>query len=424
MTNIEGRNVNYDAEGWAWLTGDGAVLDAPSGDGINRENEESSPDGPYKYDKLKRTKNTDNNRSTTTAKTVFKRHAVFLGSAFLEDERQRNFDLYETAGKNGTHPISPTSLNANPWAKGRLDTDSNSSLNSTIRVMRSETPSCSSSGANHTCRKDTTQANSGNDNSEFVDNTSNCTYCSNGCFLCTITGPCGHTYSDVTASQHTLQASCSETDENGNTCTVTNFYACESHTHQYTSLITGACGVHTGIASSDASNHAYTVGGCTHSYYMCQASGHEWGTAPCGDATHVGYLCQIAASDHEWVYEICPSMHAHYECDGADHSLQASCSETNVNGDSCTVTNFYACQSHTHQYLITCGNTRTGPETCDGGSVTSSTQHRATCTHGHSYWNCNPWHRHYHKERTCTACNVRYYRCLRESCIAGGLHKW
>ena len=33
-----------------------------------------------------------------------------------------------------------------------------------------------------------------------------------------------------------------------------------------------------------------------------------------------------------------------------DHSLQASCSATNRRGKSCTVTNFYACQSHTHTY--------------------------------------------------------------------------
>lgn len=95
--------------------------------------------------------------------------------------------------------------------------------------------------------------------------------------------------------------------------------------------VDGACGVHTGIDASEANNH-------------------EWGTAPCGDATHVGYLCQIIASDHEWVYESCPSSHAHYACDGSDHSLQASCPETNANGDTCTVTNFYACETHTHQY--------------------------------------------------------------------------
>ena len=100
--------------------------------------------------------------------------------------------------------------------------------------------------------------------------------------------------------------------------------------------------------SSGSTDITYTCG--VHSGSPIDASNHEWGTAPCGDATHVGYLCQIIASDHEWIYESCPSGHAHYECDYSNHSLQASCSETNANGDTCTVTNFYACETHTHQY--------------------------------------------------------------------------
>ena len=45
-----------------------------------------------------------------------------------------------------------------------------------------------------------------------------------------------------------------------------------------------------------------------------------------------------------------PTYHAcsvHEDWQSGDHSLQASCSLTNANGDNCTVTNFYACQSHT-----------------------------------------------------------------------------
>lgn len=47
----------------------------------------------------------------------------------------------------------------------------------------------------------------------------------------------------------------------------------------------------------------------------------------------------------------------HYSCDGSDHTLQASCTSMDSNGQSCTVTSFYACQSHTHVYPavdITC----------------------------------------------------------------------
>ncbi len=42
-----------------------------------------------------------------------------------------------------------------------------------------------------------------------------------------------HGYKHCVSSNHTIQASCFETDENGNTCTVTGFYPCEYHTHQY-----------------------------------------------------------------------------------------------------------------------------------------------------------------------------------------------
>ncbi|MDE0399408.1 MAG: hypothetical protein OXL96_16560, partial [Candidatus Poribacteria bacterium] len=48
-----------------------------------------------------------------------------------------------------------------------------------------------------------------------------------------------------------------------------------------------------------------------------------------------------------------PTYHAcgvHETSVSGDHSLQASCSSTDSNGNYCTVTNFYACDSHTHSY--------------------------------------------------------------------------
>ncbi len=46
-------------------------------------------------------------------------------------------------------------------------------------------------------------------------------------------------------------------------------------------------------------------------------------------------------------YHVCG---VHEDWQSGDHSLQASCSETDSHGQYCTVTNFYACQSHTHVY--------------------------------------------------------------------------
>ncbi len=175
--------------------------------------------------------------------------------------------------------------------------------------------------------------------------------------------------------------------------------------------VTGACGVHT-IASSESGDHV-------------------WGTAPCGDDTHVGYLCQIAASDHEWVYESCPSSHAHYECDGSDHSLQAICPSTDSNGNSCTVTSFYACAGHSHSYpplLVECGHS-----SCSE-LVSSRTLHRATCGSGsHTYWpgcpnNPSGWDQDSaHALKTCgrSACRQTWRSCQssRPMCLANSRKK-
>ncbi|MCE2402092.1 hypothetical protein J4G08_14555 [Candidatus Poribacteria bacterium] len=73
------------------------------------------------------------------------------------------------------------------------------------------------------------------------------------------------------------------------------------------------------------------------------------------------------SGDHSWVAVNSWSMHCtshgFYACESHNHSLQASCYETNSNGDYCTVTSFYACESHTHEYPNS-DDTDTG----DGGS--------------------------------------------------------
>ena len=157
--------------------------------------------------------------------------------------------------------------------------------------------------------------------------------------------------------------------------------------------------------------HATTVSGS-----------HSQITPPCGDSAHAGYACQIS-SDHNtamsgWsgtFYECQP--HTDYPCGHTDptansayHAPQASCLVTNANGDSCTVTGFYGCQSHTHVYpapTISCG--RSG---CSQ-TVTSSTQHSATCASGHSYWTCNPSDVSLHITRTCrlSTCGKSWERC-------------
>ena len=77
-----------------------------------------------------------------------------------------------------------------------------------------------------------------------TDGTPNCSDCTTHCSppcLCSNSGTCNGTVSyhacgvhETTVSgDHSLQASCSSTDANGNSCTVTNFYACDNHSHVY-----------------------------------------------------------------------------------------------------------------------------------------------------------------------------------------------
>ena len=83
-----------------------------------------------------------------------------------------------------------------------------------------------------------------------------------------------------------------------------------------------------------------------------------------------------------------------------DHSLQASCSSSNANGN-CTVTSFYACDNHTHSYpsppppppppslcpanaWTNCGNTSSDATTCGGGHTYYTCNSSAVAYHGDS----------------------------------------
>ena len=114
-----------------------------------------------------------------------------------------------------------------------------------------------------------------------------------------------------------------------------------------------------------------------------------------------------------------PTYHAcgeHETSVSGDHSLQASCSSTDSNGNSCTVTNFYACQSHTHVYpappTVSCGRSA-----CTE-TVSSANEHRvgpcSAC--GGSYWSCGRYGSYWenrHRERTCrrSGCGNTWRRC-------------
>ena len=111
-----------------------------------------------------------------------------------------------------------------------------------------------------------------------------------------------------------------------------------------------------------------------------------------------------------------------------DHTQQVSCPVTNSNRQSCTVTNFYACQSHTHTYptLIRrqCLRFLLGYICSKGGYITGGDNHISRCRLGHWYSDCNPTSAEHHKIRTCTRCSNTYQNCQGNSdpCISGQGH--
>ena len=112
-----------------------------------------------------------------------------------------------------------------------------------------------------------------------------------------------------------------------------------------------------------------------------------------------------------------------------DHSLQASCSSTDSNGNYCTVTNFYACDSHTHSYPAPPPTPPPppppepepppppSPTLCPANAWTgcgSTTSHAKTCGGGHTYYTCNPSAVAYHApSRTCrrSGCGNTWAQC-------------
>ena len=127
---------------------------------------------------------------------------------------------------------------------------------------------------------------------------------------------------------------------------------------------------------------------CGHNYCCCTPGSNTGSTPPTGSTPSP------------------PSMLAcgvHSSGTSGDHSLQASCSSSNSNG-TCTVSNFYACQSHTHSYPSPPAPTPTPPP------------NTVTCGAGHTYSADHP-NRSYldnlHRTRTCrfSGCSNEWQAC-------------
>ena len=112
-----------------------------------------------------------------------------------------------------------------------------------------------------------------------------------------------------------------------------------------------------------------------------------------------------------------------------DHSLQASCSSTDSNGKSCTVTSFYACDGHTHSYPSLPTTVSCARSAC-GAQVSDRLEHRVdSCSNcGNVYWTCYP-NAMYNHETTFTCrrpgCGTTFTRCSNGTCTSNwGTHAY
>ena len=147
----------------------------------------------------------------------------------------------------------------------------------------------------------------------------------------------------LTFSDHALQTSCSVTNSDGDYCTATYFYLCDSHTHEYPSSSLAACGIHPASASGDhTSTYVCDISPCSNRVVpyclaLCpETSSHGTTTITGGDEDTSGDEDALAACS------------VHPASASGDHSMQASCSYADRFGDSCAITNFYACDNHVH----------------------------------------------------------------------------
>lgn len=262
--------------------------------------------------------------------------------------------------------------------------------------------------------------------------------------------PCG-AHSDYSCQQATHRLLSCPKDQ-GRTCEYQTYYACSPHTHAYAGEALRPCG-HPLTASG---NHRVTrFSSCGHYGYVCDTS-HQSTRCPPGpngetcSVSGGSYLpCSAASHTHTYPKGSTPTQQprdtqtprqtqqpresqqptrqtpketqtpretqqptvAYHPCgvhaatQHGDHTLQASCSETNSRGDRCTDTSFYQCQHASHTYPAPVSTRPCGHPTTRRGShywvTTCAYYNRAgdRCTNASGYYRCQP-HTHEYPTRT------------------------
>ncbi|MXV76410.1 hypothetical protein F4Z99_19330 [Candidatus Poribacteria bacterium] len=114
-----------------------------------------------------------------------------------------------------------------------------------------------------------------------------------------------------------------------------------------------------------------------------------------------------------------------------DHSLQASCSSVDSNGTFCSVTSFYACSDHSHEYFVdstpACSDCATGCSNCpssgDGSGGDPGGSGSPTCSScSGSYDPTDPDSYTNHQSVTCIGCGASFTGCTNDewSCSTSG----
>ena len=203
-----------------------------------------------------------------------------------------------------------------------------------------------------------------------------------------------------------------------------------------------ACGVHRSSVSGDHSLQAScsTDSKCiATNFYQCMHLVHKYATPPPRTPTDTprrpkpdpppppksacpadSWTSCGGSSSHA---ATCSAGHSYYTCASQAWHKDRTCTRCSQTYQDCTNSSS-ACQSnhwHTDKAIakVKCGASGwTGCTT----SVSSSSEHRTTCSGGHSYWTCgtaNDWH----KDRTCTRCSQTYQKCTNTSTACQG-NKW
>ncbi|MDE0326006.1 MAG: hypothetical protein OXN27_18980 [Candidatus Poribacteria bacterium] len=172
-----------------------------------------------------------------------------------------------------------------------------------------------------------------------------------------------------------------------------------------------------GSTTATSLSLTYTFASDASGSYTMMARVYPWSGSTYGNYTDYSYTVTIGSSDSTTTptstpsTPSTPSYHAcgsHTTDVSGDHTLQASCTSTDSNGQYCTVTSFYACQTHTHVYPSSNNNGNNG----NNGDSTM-----ATCEDcGVEYDSSDDMYTHI--TFTCVWCGTSYKPCGGTTCSA------